>query len=60
MQIVSMAKENSLVAGGLLLAHRDIPIADAIIASYVKSGVAEYVVTDDPHFKALGIKTKWF
>jgi predicted nucleic acid-binding protein len=59
MQIVPLDKENALIAGGLLLAHRDIPIADAIIGSYVKTGVAEYVVTDDPHFKALGIKTRW-
>jgi hypothetical protein len=36
-----------------------VPLADAIIASYVKTGEADYVVTDDPHFKALNVKTKW-
>jgi hypothetical protein len=47
------------VAGSLLLANRNVPIADALIASFVKNGTAEYVVTDDLHFKALGVKTKW-
>ena len=59
MQIVPLDEENALVAGSLLLSHRDVPLADAIIASYVKTGVAECVLTDDPHFKALGVKTKW-
>ncbi len=59
MKVVAVHRENALMAGSLLLSHRDLPIANAIIASYVKNGVAEYVVTDDPHFRALGIKTKW-
>ena len=58
-QIVPIEEENALIAGSLLLSHRNVPIADAIIASYVKTGVAECVLTDDPHFKALGVKTKW-
>jgi predicted nucleic acid-binding protein len=59
MQTVPVDEENGLIAGSLLLSHRNVPIADAIIASYVKTGAADYVVTDDSHFKALGIKTKW-
>lgn len=59
MQIVSIEKENALIAGALLLSHRDVTLADALIASYVKTGDAEYVVTDDPHFETLGVKTKW-
>ena len=59
MKVVAVDRENALMAGSLLLSHRDLPIAHAIIASYVKGGVAEYALTDDPHFKALGIKTKW-
>ncbi|MCL4429143.1 MAG: PIN domain-containing protein [Chloroflexi bacterium] len=59
MQTVPVEEENALIAGCLLLSHRNVPIADAIIASYVKSGVAEYVVTDDVHFRALGVKTRW-
>ncbi len=60
MRTVALDEEEALVAGSLLLSHRNVPIADALIASFVKTGVAEYVVTDDPHFKELGIRTKWF
>jgi predicted nucleic acid-binding protein len=59
MQIVSINEEIALTAGSLLLSHRNVPIADALIASFVKVGAAEYVVSDDAHFKALGVKTKW-
>ena len=59
MQIISLDEEHALIAGNLLLSHRNVSTADAIIASYVKTGIAEYVITDAPHFKALGVKTKW-
>jgi predicted nucleic acid-binding protein len=59
MQIISLDEEHALIAGSLLLSHRNVSTADAIIASHVKTGKAEYVITDDPHFKALGVKTKW-
>ena len=59
MQTISLDEEHALTAGSLLLSHRNVPIADALIASYVKAGEAEYVLTDDAHFKALGVKTKW-
>lgn len=60
MRIVSLGEEEALVAGTMLLSHRDVPMADALISSFVKTGAAEYVVTDDPHYKTLGLKTKWF
>jgi len=60
MRTVALEEEEAVVAGGLLLSHQDVPIADALIASFVKTGVADYVVTDDPHYKTLGVKTKWF
>jgi hypothetical protein len=60
MRTVALEEGEAMVAGDLLLSHRDIPTADALIASFVKTGVAEYVVTDDPHYKILGIKTRWF
>lgn len=60
MRLVSLDEEQALVAGHLLLCNRTVPIADALIASFVKTGAAEYVVTDDPHFKTLDVKTKWF
>jgi predicted nucleic acid-binding protein len=59
MQILEFDEVHALKTGSLLLSNRNIPLADAIIASYVKTGVAEYVLTDDPHFKTLGVKTKW-
>lgn len=59
MRTVALEEEEALVAGDLLLSHRDVPTADALIASFVKTGVVEYVVTDDQHYKTLGIKTKW-
>ena len=60
MRTVALGEEEAIIAGSLLLCHRNVPIADALIASFVKAGVADYVVTDDPHFKALGVRTKWF
>ena len=59
LRILPITEKIALTAGSLLLINRSAPIADALIASFVKNGVAEYVVTDDPHFKAFGIKTKW-
>jgi hypothetical protein len=60
MRTVALEEDEAMVAGDLLLSHRNVPTADALIASFVKTGVAEYVVTDDPHYKILGIKTRWF
>lgn len=59
MKVLALTEEMALVAGRLLLAHQDIPIADALIASPVQTGEADYVVTDDPHYKVLGVRTKW-
>jgi hypothetical protein len=36
-----------------------VPVSDALIASFVKRGTAEYVVTDEAHFKTLGVRTRW-
>ncbi len=60
MRTVAVDEEEALIAGGLLLSHENVPIADALVASFVKTGAAEYVVTDDPHYKILGVRTKWF
>jgi predicted nucleic acid-binding protein len=59
MEIVELDEKTALTAGALLLAHRNVPITDALIAAYVKTGEADYVLTDDPHFKTLNVKTKW-
>ena len=58
-KIVAIDEEVAILAGCLHLSNRNVPIADALIASFVKNGVAQYVITDDPHFKALNVKTKW-
>ena len=59
MQIMQFDERHAMKTGSLLLSNRKVPLADAIIASYVKTGEADYVVTDDPHYKALNVKTKW-
>jgi predicted nucleic acid-binding protein len=59
MQTVVFDEKQAFAAGSLLLSHRNVPIADVIIASFVKTEIAEYVLTDDTHFNALGVKTKW-
>jgi hypothetical protein len=58
-KIIPLDEQHAITAGSLLLSHGNIPIADTIIASYVKTGDADYVLTDDPHFKTLNVKTKW-
>ena len=47
------------VAGKLLLKNPDIPIADALIAA-VAQRLRAKVVTDDPHYRVLGVKTIWY
>ena len=59
LRTVPITEKEALTAGSLLLASPSVPIADALIASFVKNGTAEYVITDDPHFKTLDIKTRW-
>ena len=59
LRTLALNEEMALSAGSLLLKHQEIPIADALIASAVKLGEAEYVVTDGPQYKTLGIRTKW-
>ena len=56
---LDITEEMALCAGNLLLKHQEIPIADALIASPVKLGKADCVITDDRHYKTLGIPTKW-
>lgn len=56
---IAIDEEIATVAGSLHLTNRNIPIADSLIASFVKRGVAQYVITDDAHFKTLEVKTKW-
>mgnify|MGYP000073555242 CR=1 FL=1 len=50
---------DSYVAGKLLLKNPDVPIAEALIAAVAKRLKAK-VVTNDPHYKVLGVKTIWY
>ena len=59
MRVILLGEELALVAGRLLLSHPDVPIADALIESLVKIGEAEYVITDDPHYQDMKVRTKW-
>src|SRR5207245_10475489 len=59
MKVIPITEEMALTAGRLLLSQQDVPIADALIASPVKMGDAQYVVTDDTHYQTLKIRTKW-
>ena len=59
MQVVSLDEECALTVEAFLLSKRNKPIADALIASLVKNSLADYVLSDDTHYKTLGIKTKW-
>ena len=59
MRVIPLGEELALVAGRLLLSHPDVPIADALIASLVKIGEEEYVITDDPHYQDMKVRTKW-
>ena len=56
MRTVALEEEEVIIAGGLLLSHQHVPTADALIASFVKTWVADYVVTDDQHYKTPGRK----
>jgi hypothetical protein len=60
MRTAALGEDEALVAGDLLLSHQDVPTADALIASFVRMGAADYVVTDDKHYKVLGVRTRWF
>jgi predicted nucleic-acid-binding protein len=59
MKVRSIDEVLALEAGKLLIQHTHVPFADALIASFVSTKAAEYVLSDDPHFKILGIKMRW-
>jgi predicted nucleic acid-binding protein len=59
MKIRSIDEELAMEAGRLLIKHTNVPFADSLIAAFVSSKIAEYVLSDDPHFKILGTKTRW-
>lgn len=60
MKVRAIDEELALEAGKLLLKHGPAPLADSLIAAFTSSKIAEYVLSDDPHFADLGSKTRWF
>ncbi len=60
MKVRAIDEELAVEAGKLLIKHMNVPFADSLIAAFVSSKIAEYVLSDDPHFKILGTKIRWF
>jgi hypothetical protein len=58
MKVKPVDEDVAMEAGKLLLKHRDVPFADSLIAAFVHCKMAESVLSDDPYFQALGIKTR--
>ena len=59
MKVKPIDEELAAEAGRLLVRHKNVPVADSLIAAFTFSRGAEYVLSDDPHFSALGSKTRW-
>lgn len=57
--VVPVDREVAVRAGRLLLAHPNVPVADALVAATAQVWRAESVLSDDPHFRVLGMKTRW-
>ncbi len=51
---------DTALEAGKILSREIIPIADSIVSATYKVLKADYVLTDDPHFKNAGVKTRWF
>lgn len=60
MKVRSIDEELAMEAGKLLIKHTSVPFADSLIAAFVSTKIAEYVLSDDPHFNILGTKMRWF
>lgn len=58
-EIIEIDQEIAVEAGRLLLNTPEVPLADSLIAAAMKVKRAAYVLSDDPHFKQLGVKTRW-
>jgi len=57
--VTDINRQVAIEAGRLLAKHPNVPIADALLAASTKTYSADYIVTNDPHFKELGVKTQW-
>jgi len=57
--VAEVSREDAERAGLLLLSHPSVPVADAIIAAQ-SARLRAAVVSDDPHYRALGVRTIWY
>jgi predicted nucleic acid-binding protein len=57
--VPSVDEEAAFLAWEMALRHRDVPMADVIIGAIAKQHKAA-IITDDPHFKTLNLKTVWY
>ena len=60
MKVRAIDEELAIEAGRLLVKNRNVPIADSLVAAFASTRIAEYVLSDDPHFQVLGCKIRWF
>ena len=58
-KVESVDERAAFTAGELALKFPDVPMADALIAAVAINRRASYVITDDEHFRRMGLRTKW-
>ena len=57
--IVAIDENIAIEAGKLALRHWDVPIADILISATMIVHHAEHIVSDDPHFRDMRLRTRW-
>ncbi len=58
-EISPLDESTSFLAGELSLKNQKRSIGDTIIAATALAIRASHIISDDPHFRELGLKTKW-
>ncbi|MGB9727455.1 MAG: PIN domain-containing protein [Nitrososphaeria archaeon] len=58
-KIIPIDEEVAFLAGEIALAHKNLPLADAIIGAIARKFSGK-IISDDPHFGTLDIKTIWY
>jgi len=57
--IIAIDEKVAIEAGKLALRHWNVSIADVLISATMIVHHAEHIVSDDPHFKDMRLRTKW-
>lgn len=58
-EISALDESTAFLAGELSLKNEKRSIGDALIAATALAIHASHIISDDPHFRELGLKTKW-